>query len=257
MLLLIDIGNTNIVFGLSYNQALVRSWRLQTQPQRSADEYRAILTTLSQADGIELSKQVRAVAIASVVPQVTDIVQRLCGDWLNQTPLVISASLDFGMKLLVREPYRVGVDRLLNAVAVKAGWGAPSIAIDFGTATKFDVVNADGDFQGGAIAPGLAVAADSLVSKAAMLPNIPFVPPAHPVGDDTISAMQSGIVLGYLSLVEGLLARIKQTLPQENVPVIATGGLAGLIMPLTTVIDFHEPDLTLLGLQIVWQRNRS
>jgi len=255
MLLAIDIGNTNIVCGLSEGATLLHDWRLSTDGHRSLDEYRAILHTLASAAHLDLPSAVDGVVIGSVVPAVTATLSRMCETWLGQEALVVHVGLDLGMAVRVKEPRRVGVDRLVNALAARETYGAPCISLDFGTATKFDVVAADGAFIGGAIAPGLLTATDALVHNTAQLPRIEFVAPARAIGDDTVSAMQSGIVLGYLSLVEGLLARIQDELPGGPAPVVATGGLAGLIAPLTSAIHHHDPTLTLRGLQLVYKRH--
>ncbi len=254
MLLAVDIGNTNIHIGLFEDTKLRGQWRLSTDGRRSPDEYRALLTVLAGSEGIALTGAVTDVAIGSVVPALTETWQRLCRQWWGREALLMDVSLDLGMEVRVREPRRVGVDRLLNALAARAQWGAPCIVLDFGTATKFDVVGPDGAFLGGAIAPGLQTAAEALVRQTAQLPRIPLVAPAGPIGDDTVSAMQAGIVLGYIDLVEGLLRRIRAALARPA-PVIATGGLAGLWRDLTTVIDHYEPTLTLQGLRLVYERN--
>ncbi len=257
MLLAIDIGNTNIVCGLWEGAGWAREWRLSTDARRSADEYQAILQTLAGAAQMDLPARVDGVVIGSVVPAVTETFGRLCQTWLGREPLIVHVGLDLGMEVRVREPRRVGVDRLLNALAARAHFGAPVISLDFGTATKFDVVTADGAFAGGAIAPGLMTAADALVRNTAQLPRIDFVIPPRAIGDDTTSAMQSGIILGYLSLVEGLLARIQAELAGGPAPVVATGGLATLMTPLTQAIDHCDPLLTLAGLQLVYERQRQ
>ena len=257
MLLAIDVGNTNIVAGLFRGDALHRRWRISTNASRSADEYRALFHTLATTDGIDLTKQVDAVVVGSVVPPVTSSLLRFCRDWLGLEPLLVHARLDLGIAIRVREPFRVGVDRLLNAIAASASFGAPCIILDLGTATKFDVVDASGAFIGGAIAPGFQTSADALVRGTALLPRIDLAAPPHPIGDDTASAMQSGIVLGYVSLIEGMLARIQAALPGPRATVIATGGLATLAVSLSAVVDHDEPDLTLEGLRIVYERNQG
>lgn len=257
MLLAIDIGNTNTCFGLFEGAVLRREWRLSTDARLTPDDYRASLQSLATDEGIRLPEVVEDVVIGSVAPALTATLGRLCSGWLGQEPLLVHAGLDLGMELRVREPRRVGVDRLLNAIAARSALGAPCIALDFGTATKFDVVGADGGFWGGAIAPGLVTAADSLVRNTAQLPRIDFTAPPSPIGEDTASAMQSGIVLGYISLVEGLLARIRAALPdRQPAPVVATGGLAAVLLPLIQLEIHHDPALTLRGLRLVHARNR-
>jgi type III pantothenate kinase len=256
MLLAIDVGNTNIVAGLFKEDDLQQRWRISTNTARSADEYRALFHILAETDGIDLTKMVDAVVIGSVVPSVTSALHNYCHDWLDMDPLHVHVGLDLDMAVLVREPKRVGVDRLLNAIAARSLFGAPCITLDLGTATKFDVVDACGSFVGGAIAPGFHTASDALVRGTALLPRIDLETPPHPIGDDTTSAMQSGIVLGYVSLIEGMLARIQAVLPESPVTVIATGGLASLAVSLSDVVDHYEPDLTLYGLRIVFEQNK-
>ncbi len=256
MLLAIDIGNTNISIGLFDGDDLRREWRLSSDGRRTPDDYRAAIQSLAGDDGIHLPTDVDGIVIGSVAPVLTATIGRMCAGWLQPQPLLVHAGLDLGLELRVKEPRRVGVDRLLNAIAARAAYGAPCLTLDFGTATKFDVVGPDGAFWGGAIAPGLMTAAESLVRNTAQLPRIDFEAPASPIGDDTASAMQSGIVLGYISLVEGLLARIQASLPgPQPAPVIATGGLAGVLLPLIRAEISHEPALTLHGLRLVYDRN--
>lgn len=256
MLLVIDIGNTNIVCGLFAGDELVTVWRLSTDTRRSADEYWALLQSLAASAGIDLAAGVRAAIIGSVSPLLTTALTEMCQRWLGQTPMIAQVGLDLGLEVRVKEPARVGIDRLLNAIAARARLGAPCISLDLGTATKFDVVDAGGAFIGGAIAPGLHTAAEALTRGAALLPRIELAAPPSPIGDDTITAMQSGILLGYVGLIEGLLARIQAALPDPPAPVIATGGLAALILPHTASIHYHDPALTLHGLRILHERNR-
>lgn len=256
MLLAIDIGNTNICFGLFEGDRLRYEWRLNTDARLTADDYRASLRSLAADARLELPGAVDDLVIGSVAPVLTATLARMAAGWLKREPLIVHAGLDWGMALRVKEPRRAGVDRLLNALAARASLGAPCISLDFGTATKFDVVGPDGDFWGGAIAPGLLTAAESLVRNTAQLPAIDFAAPPGPIGDDTASAMQSGIVLGYAGLVEGLLARIQAALPGPlPAPVVATGGLAGVLLPLIRPAIGHDPALTLHGLRLIRARN--
>lgn len=257
MLLAIDVGNTNIVAGLFREESLHKRWRFSTNTNRSADEYRALFHTLAATDDIELTTQIDAVVVGSVVPPVTSSLARFCRNWLNAEPLLVHVGLDLGLEIRVKEPARVGIDRLLNAIAASASFGTPCITLDLGTATKFDVVDTNGAFIGGAIAPGFQTSADALARGAALLPRIDLETTPHPIGDDTTSAMRSGIVLGYVSLIEGMLARIQAVLPGPPAPVIATGGLAPLAISLSKVVNHYEPDLTLEGLRIVYERNTT
>lgn len=256
MLLTIDIGNTNISFGLFEGDDLRCEWRLSTDGRRTPDDYRAAINSLAGDEGVHLPSAVAGVVIGSVAPVLTATISRMCTEWLHRQPMLVHVGLDLGLELRVKEPRRLGVDRLLNAIAARAAYGAPCLTLDFGTATKFDVVGPDGAFWGGAIAPGLMTAAESLVRNTAQLPRIDFEAPANPIGNDTASAMQSGMVLGYISLVEGLLDRIQASLPgPQPAPVIATGGLAGVLLPLIRAEIRHEPALTLHGLRLVHARN--
>ncbi|NOZ51193.1 MAG: type III pantothenate kinase [Chloroflexi bacterium] len=257
MFLAIDAGNTHTVFGLYDKQELIHVWRLGTDARRSSDEYRALLASLSASAGIDLHANVDAVAIGSVVPPLTQTLVQMCQTWFRRQPLIMHADLALGIAVRVKEPRRVGADRLLNAVAASALYGAPCLILDFGTATKFDVVDADGAFVGGAIAPGFYTSASALIQDTALLPTIDLDLPAQPIGDDTVSAMSAGIVLGYLSLVEGMVQRIRHALQAPDCPVIATGGVANLLAPHLPLISHHHPNLTLEGLRLVYERNST
>ena len=255
MLLTIDVGNTNIVFGLFDGNRLLHHWRMASRPETTADEMGVFLDAAARRAGVALTEGLEGVIIGSVAPPLTEALVRMSRTWLGREPLIMHVGLDLGMAVRVRQPDRVGADRLLNAIAARERFGAPVISLDFGTATKFDVVGPEGDFLGGAIAPGFRTSADALVSRTALLPRIDLAAPPAPIGDDTIRAMQAGIVLGYVSLVEGLLARIRAALAPHHPPVVATGGLAEAILPHTDAIEHHDPHLTLHGLRLVHQRN--
>jgi len=257
MLLTIDVGNTNIVFGLFNGDSLLHHWRTASRPDATADELGVFLAAAARHAGVILPEALDGVIIGSVSPPLTAAMVRMSCNWLAVDPLIMHVGLKLGMEVRVKEPGRVGADRLLNAIAARQRFGAPVISLDLGTATKFDVVGPDGAFIGGAIAPGFRTSADALVSKTALLPRIDLAAPPAPIGDDTISAMQSGILLGYVSLIEGLLARIKTSLLPHHPLVIATGGLAGVILPHTNAIDEHDPHLTLRGLRLVYEKNND
>jgi len=256
MLLTIDIGNTNIVFGLFEGDTLLHYWRMASRSDATADELGVFLAAAARHAGVTLPQALHGVVIGSVSPPLTEAMVRMSRSWLAIDPLIMHVGLRLGMAVRVQEPARVGADRLLNALAARERFGAPVISLDLGTATKFDVVGPDGAFIGGAIAPGFRTSADALVSKTALLPRIDLAAPPAPIGDDTISAMQSGILLGYVSLIEGLLTRIKASLLPHHPLVIATGGLAGVILPHTEAIDEHDPHLTLRGLRLIYDQNR-
>ncbi len=253
-LLAIDIGNTNIHMGLWRGSVWHRSWRARTVTDKMPDEYAVLLNSfLSSADLTE--DVIGGVVIGSVVPRLTTAFVELSQRYLGVEPLVVTSRTNTGVRIAIDQPEQAGADRIVNSAAVMALYGGPAIVIDFGTATTFDVVSADGAYQGGAIAPGINLAHDALVSRAARLHKIDLEPPPSPIGKNTIHAMQSGIFLGYVALVEGLIARLKAAMGDENIRVIATGGLAPLFQQHTTVIDTLAPELTLEGLRVIWELN--
>jgi len=195
------------------------------------------------------------VALCSVVPPLTATFTALSERYLGQRPLVIGAGVKTGVRLRVDNPRAVGADRVANVAAVGVRYGGPACVVDFGTATTFDLVNADGEFIGGAIAPGIGIAADALVQHTAQLPRVALEPPPSPIGRNTVQAMQSGLIWGYVGLIEGLVARFRQMLGPE-MTVIATGGLAATMARLTDVIDHVDPWLTLEGIRVIYERNR-
>jgi type III pantothenate kinase len=255
MLLAIDVGNTNIHFGLHDGEDWCCTWRARTIQEKMSDEYAVLLRSFFAQRGYDTG-QVSAVALASVVPDLTETFVEVCERHLGQPPLNIDAETDAGFKILLDNPHELGPDRLVNAAAVRAAYTSPAIVIDLGTATTFDVLNADGDYIGGAIAPGIGLTHDALVSRAARLHKIDLKPPPSAIGHNTIHAMQSGIFLGYVAMVEGLVKHIKTELDSPHVTVIATGGLAPTIAKHTTVIQQLAPNLTLEGMRIIWERNR-
>ena len=254
MLLTVDIGHTNIVLGLYDGAQLRDSWRAATDPRRTADEYAVTIYEFLARRGYRI-EQIADCAVSSVVPALTPVFRDLAKRYWEIDPLVVSVDIDLGLRVLTDNPREVGADRIVNAVAAKALYGAPAIVIDFGTATTWDVVNADGDYIGGAIAPGVGISAEALASRAARLHRIELTFPPSAIGKNTDAAMRVGILYGYVGIVEGLTERIRRELG-GNVRVIATGGLAGLIAAQTPVIERVDPDLTLLGLRLLWERNR-
>ncbi|GIL13858.1 MAG: type III pantothenate kinase [Chloroflexota bacterium] len=256
MLLAIDIGNTNIHMGLWQDSSWALSWRARTVPDKMPDEY-AVLVRNFLSDADLGYRAISGVVIGSVVPALTPAFVELVETYMGHHPLVITNETPMGIKIAIDQPEQAGADRLVNAAAVVVLYGAPAIVIDFGTATTFDVVSADGAYCGGAIAPGIGIAHDALVSRAARLHKVDLFPPPSPIGRNTIHAMQSGIFWGYVSLVEGLVARLKTALDEPEIKVIATGGLAPLFNQHTQVIDTIAPELTLDGLRIIYEMNRN
>ena len=259
MILCIDIGNSNIVICAYPREAggqtaPLASWRLATERTRTADEYRMLLRQLWQESNFT-ANDFHDAALVSVVAPLTDVWVRMLEQLLGRAPLVIRHGLTFGIEVAVARPERVGTDRIVDAVAVYRAAGGAGIAVDFGTATTFNVVNATGVFLGGAIAPGLETVTNALIEKASALPAVELIAPPFAIGNDTVHAIQSGLVFGYVGLVEGLLGRIRAELATPA-RVIATGGLGHLIAPLTPAIDAYDPWLTLAGVREVYRLNR-
>lgn len=257
MLLALDIGNTNTTIGVWDGAVWQQHWRLLTIPERTADEVGILLKAMLREAG--LGTAVTHIILASVVPPLTDTCHRACQRYLGKTPLEVTARLDLGLRILTDNPDAVGADRLVNAIAAYHHHPGPSIVLDMGTATKFDVVATDGAFVGGVIAPGLQLTADALVSRAAKLSQVSLTPPPQTIGRNTVHAMQSGLIFGYVSLIEGLIARLKAEHPNPGQPihVLGTGGLIDLIAPHTAVIDHVDPWLTLTGLRLIHERLRG
>ncbi len=255
MLLTIDIGNTNITFGLYEGKTLGPCWRIRTIHDKMPDEYGILLDQLFRHRGYR-PKQVTGVAIASVVPPLTPIFEQVCQDYLGQTSLVVDAGVHTGVRIRYDNPREVGADRVVDAAAVRALYGVPACVVDFGTATTFDAVSAEGDYLGGAIAPGIGIAAQALFERTAKLPRVELTRPPSAIGRNTAHSIQSGLLFGYVGLVEGMVARFKAELGLET-RVVATGGLAETIARETEVIDVVDPWLTLHGLRIIYELNRS
>lgn len=256
-LLAIDIGNTNVHLGLRQNDHWALSWRARTVPDKMPDEYAVLVRNFLGSAGLTY-EAVTGVVIGSVVPSLTLAFVEVAERYLERQPLIVNAYTNIGIRIDIDQPEQAGADRYINAAAVAALHGGPAIVVDFGTATTFDVVGADGAYRGGAIAPGINLAHDALVSRAARLHKIDLQPPPSVIGRNTIHAMQSGIFLGYVSLIEGMVARIKAAMPEpdETIKVIATGGLSALFQQNTPVIDLIEPELTLEGLRVIYELNQ-
>lgn len=254
MLLCIDIGNTNIMLGLYTGEALGPHWRLSTNHERMPDEFAMQLVGLLNFAGVPFAA-VEGVAMASGVPVLTSRWVEVCRDYLKCEPLVVTARLQTGMQILYDNPDAVGADRIVDAVAAYHRYGGPLCIVDFGTATTFEAITAAGEYLGGAIAPGIGIAADALAQRAAKLPKVDLLRPPSVIGRNTIHSMQSGLLFGYVGLVEGMVARFKAELGPTT-KVIGTGGLAPLIATETTVIDVIAPWLTLDGLRLIYAMNR-
>jgi type III pantothenate kinase len=255
MLLAIDAGNTNIVFAIFEGEILRGSWRSSTETKRTADEYAVWFTQLMALAELKPA-QVDACIIASVVPEVVFNLVTLVKRYFKITPRIVGEGhLNLGIGIKIDQPEEVGADRLVNAVAARTLVPAPCIVVDFGTATTFDLIDEEGDYAGGVIAPGINLSLQALYMAAAKLPRVALKRPDKVVGKGTITAMQSGIFWGYIGLIEGLIGRIRAESGHTDMPVIATGGLAPLFAGATSVIDKVESDLTLLGLRLIHLNN--
>ncbi len=254
MLLAIDIGNTNLTLGLYAGETLGPHWRLATDQDRMPDEYGLqLLGLLERANCGE--DCLTGIVLASVVPNLTGRVIQACQKYLKLEPLVVDAGVKTGIRIRYEDPKAVGADRVADAVAVMHIHGGPACVIDFGTATTFNAVTAAGDYLGGAITVGVNLAAEALFTRAAKLPRIDLQRPPSVIGRNTVHAMQSGLLFGYVSMVEGMVARFMIELGSE-MKVIATGGLAEIVAKETDVIDIISPWLTLDGLRIIWELNQ-
>ncbi len=258
MLLAIDIGNTNIVLGLYQGDTLVADWRMATDHSKMADEWAATLIALMGHKGYKLG-DIDAAICSSVVPPVTTAMREMTEEYLHVPLLLVEPGIKTGVKVNVDNPREVGADRIVNTLAAHVRYGGPAIVIDFGTATTFDVVSPDGEYLGGAIAPGLIVASDALFRLTSQLRRIELVAPRSSIGRNTVHAMQSGVVWGYTSLVEGMVARIKRDMGGMGVSakVIGTGGLAPLIAANTDCMDIVDDNLTLDGLKLIYDLNSN
>jgi type III pantothenate kinase len=250
----IDIGNTNVVMGLYEDWTLLTHWRIATDHQKMADEYGVLILDLFDRAG-QHPARVEGVIMASVVPPLTSIFDKLAQRYLHRKPLVVDTAIHTGVRILLDNPQEVGADRIVNAVAAHQKVGEAVCVVDFGTATTFDLISAEGAYLGGAISPGIGIAAEALFQRTSKLPRTDIVRPPGPIGKNTVHAMQSGLLYGYVGLVEGLVARFRAELGPE-MKVIATGGLASLIAAETHVIDAVEPWLTLEGLHLIWDMNQ-
>jgi type III pantothenate kinase len=258
MLLAIDVGNTNIVLGVFEGPSLTESWRLTTLRERTADEVGILLTQLFQHRGLEPARMT-GIVMASVVPSLTPIMVTMGERYFGMAPLVVEHGVKTGMPILYEKPAEVGADRIVNGIAAYEQYGRLQhrgvIVVDFGTATTFDVITGKGEYLGGVICPGIHISADALFQRTARLPRIEVHKPAHAIGRNTVESMRSGLFFGYVGMIEGLVARLRKELGETAV-CVATGGLAEVIAPETTVIEDVSPDLTLHGLRLVWDRNQ-
>ena len=254
MLLTIDLGNTNLTIGLYESETLVHHWRLATEDARMPDEYGLQLLGLLTHVG-KTPADLTGICLASVVPPLTNRLAQACREYLKCEPLIVDAGVKTGIKIRYDDPKDVGADRVADAVAVHKFYGGPACVIDFGTATTFNAITADGQYLGGAITAGINLAADALFTHTAKLARVDIQRPPSVIGRNTIHAMQSGLLFGYVSMVEGMVSRFRTELGKD-MKVIATGGLAEIVAKETDIIQVIAPWLTLDGLRIIWEMNR-
>jgi len=255
MLLCIDVGNTNTVMGVYDGDRLLADWRISTDHQRMPDEYGLTMVGFVSHHGIQRDA-IHGVALASVVPPLTDAMMTVCQRYLGQEPLVIGAGVRTGIAIRYDNPREVGADRIVNVAAALRLYGGPACVVDLGTGTTFDALSAQGEYLGGAIAPGITIAAEALFQRTAKLPRIDLQRPPTAIGTNTPDAMRSGILFGYVGLVEGLVARFRRELGPD-MRVIGTGGLAPVLARETDVIEIVDQELTLKGLRLIYELNRG
>jgi type III pantothenate kinase len=251
MLLAVDVGNTQTVLGLYRDGDLAEHWRVATDRSRTGDELAVLLGGLLDPDAVD------GVCLSTTVPSILREWERLAERWAHAGLLVVGPGVRTGIPIRYDDPREVGPDRIVNAVAVRARYGAPAVVVDFGTSTNFDVVSPEGEYVGGVLAPGIEISMEALFARAARLVNVDFSPPPTVIGKTTVGGLQSGLVYGFAGQVDGIVARIRDELGAPAAVVVATGGLAELIAPHSAVIEHVDPFLTLEGLRLVWELNRD
>lgn len=256
VLLAVDVGNSTTVLGVFDGDRLAHHWRLSTRSVGTSDEQALAIAGMLGFAGLQLDRDVTGVVVGSVVPSVTEVLRRTVAEYVDAELVVVEPGVRTGIPIRHDHPRDLGADRIANAVAVQSLYPRPAIAVDFGTAISFDVVDATGAFVGGAIAPGVGTSAKALVVSAPRLPTIELSAPASPVGRSTVTALQSGVVHGFAGLVDGLVTRLSSEL-DGNVTVVATGGAAGDVLEHCLLVDHRDPWLTLKGLRLIWERNHT
>jgi type III pantothenate kinase len=253
MLLAIDVGNTETVVGVFRDEELAWRWRMATVPDRTADELALLFGGFLQQQDLSFDRNVTGVVLSSVVPSATQAIREMVRRYFRFPPVVVEPGVKTGVPVLTDNPKEVGADRIVNALAAFTRYGGPCVVVDFGTATTFDCVSERGEYVGGAIAPGLQIAARALFEHTARLPLVEMVAPQAAIGKNTVESVQSGLIFGYAALIDGMIERIAKELGQPT--VIATGGLAPVVIEECRTVDHHEPWLTLEGLRLVFEKN--
>jgi len=255
LLLVIDVGNTNIVFGVYKGEHLLHAFRIATRKKNTSSEYLVLLNQLFGLFNIP-TKEISGTVISSVVPPLTEVLQDTVRELTATEPLIVGPGIKTGVPIAVDNPREVGTDRIVNTVAAYTKYGGPAIVVDLGTATTFDVISSSGEYLGGAISPGIGISMNALFNETAQLPRVEIKEPSRVIGKNTVESMQSGIFYGYVSLIDGMIARLKGELKEEAITV-ATGGLAPLLATASQCIDKVDPDLTLEGLRILYAKNQQ
>jgi len=255
MLFAVDVGNTNLTLGVYLGDQLAAHWRLKTDVGQTVDGWGVLFRNLFVLNGLEIS-EIRGIIISSVVPQLDSSLEKMADRYFRTTPLFVTSTTDTGLTIATDNPEEVGADRIVNGVAAYARTRCATLVVDFGTATTFDAISARGEYLGGAIAPGIGISAEALFARAARLPRVEVRRPPHLIGRNTVHSLQSGLFHGYLALVDGMVRRMKEELDGEA-KVIATGGLAEVLGPDLECVDDVDPLLTLQGLRLLHERNRT
>ena len=255
MILVLDVGNTNIGLGVYDEKELLYNWRMRTDKEKTADEFGMFIISLFNHEHLEI-EEVEAVVISSVVPPIMYSLERAIRKYFKVTPMIIGPGIKTGINIKYENPKLLGADRIVNAVAVNELYGGPAIVVDLGTATKFCALSSQGEYLGGAICPGIKISAEALFQKASKLPKIELVKPESVIGRNTITNLQSGIIFGHAGQVDYIVKRMKKEMKEDNVKVVATGGLARLIASECETIDEINPLLTLEGLRIIYEKNK-
>ncbi|MCM3324949.1 type III pantothenate kinase [Cytobacillus kochii] len=253
MIFVFDVGNSNMMMGVYQRDELKYHWRIETDRHKTEDEYAMIVKSLFEHEQLSFA-DIDGIIISSVVPPIMFALERMCEKYFHIKPLVVGPGVKTGLNIKYDNPKEVGADRIVNAVAGIHEYGGPLVIVDFGTATTYCYINEHKQYMGGAIAPGIGISTEALYSRAAKLPRIEIIRPDGIIGKNTVSAMQSGILFGYVGQVEGIVSRMKLQAKEEPL-VIGTGGLASLIAKESKVIDIIDPFLTLKGLQLIYKRN--
>lgn len=256
MLLVFDVGNTNMVLGIYEGTELKNYWRISTDKAKTSDEYGMLINNLFQYDNVD-KNSIKDIIISSVVPNVMHSLENFCVKYFNKQPLIVGPGIKTGLNIKYDNPKQVGADRIVNAVAAIEKYKSPMIIIDFGTATTFCAISEKGEYLGGTIAPGIKISSEALFQRASKLPRVELLKPGMTICKNTVSAMQSGIIYGYVGLVDKVIAMMKKELGNDDIKVIATGGLSSLIASETDSIDCVDKNLTLEGLKIIYNKNKE